>query len=177
VNANIETRSIYMKETETQARLRREVELFLYADAALLDSWRLEEWTNTLCEDVRYLVPSTDSPDSDYREALFFVSDDYLTLKSRVSQLMGRTAWVENPLSRTRRLIANVLVTDVVGDAIFVAANFAIWRFHQGSSDVYVGRYEHILVRASDGGLRFKCRKAILDMETLRPHGRLSIIL
>lgn len=164
-------------ETAELAALRQEVEFFLYNEAALLDAWRLEEWTACLREDVRYLVPSTDSPDSDYRNALFLVSDDYLTLMSRVSQLKGRTAWVENPLSRTRRLVSNVRISNVDGEVITVAANFAIWRFHQGASDVYVGRYDHKLVREPSGELRFMVRKAILDMETLRPHGRLSIIL
>lgn len=174
---NVTAKHDHQTGTADLAQLRQEVELFLYEEAALLDAWRLEEWTECLREDVRYLVPSTDRPDSDYRNALFLVSDDYLTLKSRVSQLKGRTAWVENPLSRTRRLVSNVLITDVDGDVISATANFAIWRFHQGACDVYVGRYDHTLVREPDGKLRFRVRKAILDMETLRPHGRLSIIL
>ena len=156
--------------------LRQEIESFLFYDAQLLDEWRLEEWSNHLNEEVRYLVPPMDRPDVDYHDSLYLISDDYLTLKSRISQLMGRNAWVENPLSRTRRLITNIQAVDAGNDEIHVKANFSIWRFHQDLSFAYVGHYEHVLVR-QDGGLKFKVRKSILDMETLRPHGRISIIL
>jgi p-cumate 2,3-dioxygenase subunit beta len=156
--------------------LRQEIESFLFHDARLLDEWRLEEWAQSISSDARYLVPSLDSPDANYEDSLYLISDDYLTLMSRVSQFMGRTAWVENPRSRTRRLITNVEAVDVGGNEIHVRANFAIWRFHQDLTLTYVGRYEHVLTRVGDS-LKFKLRKSILDMETLRPHGRLSIIL
>jgi hypothetical protein len=39
-----------------------------------------------------------------------------------------------------------------------------------------VGRYRYVLARV-EGLLRIRERRAILDMETLRPHGKLSFIL
>ena len=36
---------------------RAEIEAFLFEEAALLDSWRLDDWLGLLTEDVRYLVP------------------------------------------------------------------------------------------------------------------------
>jgi len=42
--------------------------------------------------------------------------------------------------------------------------------------DTYVGRYEYTLVQR-DGRLKIRARKAILDLEALRPHGKVSIIL
>ena len=42
--------------------------------------------------------------------------------------------------------------------------------------DTYVGRYEYTLV-LQDGTLKIHKRKAILDLESLRPHGKVSIIL
>jgi p-cumate 2,3-dioxygenase beta subunit len=57
-----------------------------------------------------------------------------------------------------------------------VTANFAVWRFQLDQTDTYVGRYVHVLVRGASG-LLFKERRAILDLETLRPHGKLSFIL
>lgn len=166
------------QESPEQLALRNEVEAFLHHDAALLDAWELEEWAEFLSPDARYMVPSLDSPQGDYKSTLFLISDDYLTLKSRISQLKGRTAWVENPLSRTRRLITNIRAQQLDDGEIAVTANFAIWRFHLGNTDTYVGRYEHRLVRdEASGEFRIKIRKSILDLETLRPHGRLSIIL
>ena len=48
--------------------------------------------------------------------------------------------------------------------------------FNTEATDVYVGRYVNVLVRAGVG-LRFRERRVVLDLETLRPHGKLSFIL
>lgn len=154
----------------------QEVQRFLVREARLLDEWKLTEWFGLMCPESRYLVPSLDSPESEPETALFLVADNYAMLKSRVEQLLGRTAWAENPRSRTRRLIANVDILNISGDVAKVAANFAVWRFQGGNTDVYVGRYVHLICRVGDE-LRFRERRAILDLETLRPHGKLSFIL
>jgi p-cumate 2,3-dioxygenase beta subunit len=155
---------------------RSEVEDLLFHEAGLLDEWQLEEWLGLLSDDVRYLVPSLDSPDSDPSKALFMVADDRKRLESRVGQLLSKTAWAENPRSRTRRLITNVRLIDSDGQEALSTANFAVWRFHGGQTDVYVGRYLYRLKRG-ERGLLIHERKIVLDLETLRPHGKLSFIL
>jgi len=157
-------------------RDRGEIERFLVDEAALLDEWRLEEWLALFTEDGRYLVPSLDLPDSDHRTALFLIADDRRNLVSRVRQLLGRTTWAENPRSRTRRLMTNFRILEAGADSVTATANFAVWRFQHEATDVYVGRYVNILVRGP-AGLMFRERRAILDLETLRPHGKLSFIL
>ena len=154
-----------------------EVEHFLIEEAAMLDEWRLTEWLALMTDDARYLVPSLDSPESDHRTALFLISDDMTTLRSRVGQLLGRSAWAENPRSRTRRLVTNFRILEANATEVKVTANFAVWRFQLNQTDTYVGRYIHTLVRGPAGGLLFRERRAVLDLETLRPHGKLSIIL
>ena len=153
-----------------------EIERFLIDEAALLDEWRLEEWLTLMAPDARYLVPPLDAPDSDHHDTLFLIADDRRTLASRVRQLLSGTTWAENPRSRTRRLITNVRLLATDGSEARATANFAVWRFQHEASDVYVGRYLHILVRGPSG-LLFRERRAVLDLETLRPHGKLSFIL
>jgi 3-phenylpropionate/cinnamic acid dioxygenase small subunit len=87
---------------------RQEVEDFLYREAALLDEWRLEEWLEILTDDAIYQVPSTDAPEGDARNTLYIIADDALRIRSRVKQLLGKSAWAENSHSRTRRMITNV---------------------------------------------------------------------
>ncbi len=154
-----------------------EVERLLVEEAAMLDEWRLDDWIRLMTDDAEYLVPSLDSPDSDHRSALFLVADDMPTLRSRAKQLMGKTAWAENPRSRTRRLVTNVRILSQDAEEATITANFAVWRFQYGDTDCYVGRYVHRIVRDASGALRIRERRAILDMETLRPHGKLSFIL
>ena len=89
---------------------------------------------------------------------------------------MGRYAWAENPPSRTRRLVTNVRILREDSDGVEATANFAVHRFRGNVAEAYVGRYVYGLVRR-DGGWKIRRRVAILDLETLRPHGKLSIIL
>jgi p-cumate 2,3-dioxygenase beta subunit len=155
---------------------RESIEDLFYEEAALLDEWRLQEWLDLLTEDATYEVPSTDMPEGDSRTTLFIIADNIERIRSRVHQLLGKSAWAENPPSRTRRLISNVRIREVEGDTIRVTANFVVYRMRFELMDTYVGRYEYTLVRR-DGVLKIRQRRAILDLEALRPHGKVSIIL
>lgn len=157
-------------------RLRLAVEEFLYREALLLDAWRLDEWLALFTPDARYVVPTTDLPEGDPDSDHVFVDDNYRRLQGRVARLNSRRAHREYPISRTRRLVTNVLVTDVRGDEIEATASFAVYRFRAGQVAPYIGRYDYTLV-ATPGGFRIRYRRATLDLETLRDHGAVSIIL
>ena len=161
---------------QLQTITRQTIEDFLYEEAALLDEWRLNEWLELLTEDATYEVPATDAPDGNPLSTLFLVADDKVRIRSRVGQLLGKSAWAENPPSRTRRMISNVRIRGMDAENISVTANFVIYRMRFEQMDTYVGRYEHTLV-PRQGGLKIRARKAILDLEALRPHGKVSIIL
>lgn len=159
-----------------QLLLHREVEALLFDEAALLDEWRLDEWLALFTEDARYVVPSTDTPEGDPRETLTLIDDDIARLRGRVERLNSRHAHREFPWSRTRRLISNVRITEVNGATIHAQASFLVYRIRAGAVDPLIGHYEHALRRV-DGRLRIVHRKAVLDLEALRPHGTVSIIL
>jgi p-cumate 2,3-dioxygenase beta subunit len=161
---------------QLQTVTRQTIEDFLYEEAALLDEWRLDEWLELLTDDATYEVPSTDTPDGDPRTTLSLIADDNTRIRSRVTQLLGKSAWAENPPSRTRRMISNVRVRQGEGETIYVTANFVVYRLRFEQMDTYVGRYEYTLVQR-DGRLKIRARKAILDLEALRPHGKVSFIL
>lgn len=154
---------------------RTEAEDFLYAEADLLDSWRLEEWLDLFSPDAQYWVPSTDQPNGKPDDTLFLIADDMARLRARVKRLLSVHAHAESPHSRTRRMISNVRV-DNAGDEILIRSNFVVYRFRGEAADQYVGHYEHGLV-GRNGALKIRMRKAILDMEALRPVGKVSIIL
>ena len=156
---------------------RAEVEDFLYHEAALLDEWRLDDWLGLLTEDAAYYVPSNDSPDSSHRSALFTIADDINRIRARVKRLKDTEAHAEFPHSRTRRLIANVRITERDGDTLTVAANFNVHRFKRGAPErKYVGRYLYRLV-STPGGLRIRERRALLDQTELGALGAVSFIL
>jgi p-cumate 2,3-dioxygenase beta subunit len=155
---------------------RSEVEEFLYAEAALLDEWRLDEWLALFTDDATYSVPPTDARDAEPDDTLFLVADDRARLASRVEQLSGKNAWSENPQSRTRRMISNVRIRKVEGERVSATSNFVVYRMRSERVATYVGHYEHVLLR-TDGSFRIAQRRAVLDLESLRDVGKVSIIL
>ena len=158
------------------AELRREVEEWLYYETALLDEWRLDEWLLLFTQDGRYIIPATDLPDGDPSRDLLLIQDDRWLLEQRVASLNTRTAHAEYPHSRTRHNVSNVRVVELGDNRYHVSANFVCYRMRSGNTDCYVGHYEHTLERI-DGQLMFVERKTVIDLEALRPHGKVSIIL
>jgi p-cumate 2,3-dioxygenase beta subunit len=156
-------------------RTRMEVEDFLFHEAALLDEWRLDEWVELFADDAHYIVPSTDAPQGTESDSLVLLTDDVFRIRARVTRLNSRRAHREFPWSRTRRIISNVRILEDRGEEVDIAANFAVYRIRK-DLNVYVGRYLYTLVRTGDSFL-IRNRRAELDLETLRPHGTLSIIL
>lgn len=156
---------------------RCEIENLLYVEADLLDSWKLKEWLELFTDDARYLVPSADlSLESDPEKTLFYIFDDRTRLNERVIRLMKKSAHAEYPRSRTRHLVSNVMFEVSDGGEILVRAAFVTYRIKGGFTDTYIGthRYRMVLV---DGQLKIREKRCQLDLENLRPHGRVSIIL
>jgi p-cumate 2,3-dioxygenase beta subunit len=156
---------------------REQVENFLYEEADLLDSWQLNEWL-ALFDQERgsFYMPATDSPSSVHTEALFLIADDITRLRSRVAQLLSGIAWAENPQSRTNHIISNVRITGTEGDALLVKANFVVFRMRFQNIDPYIGKYHYKLL-PRDGTFKILERRVILDLEALRPHGKVSFIV
>jgi p-cumate 2,3-dioxygenase beta subunit len=158
-------------------RLSRAVERFLYAEADLLDRWQLHEWLELFPAAGRYLVPATDKPDGEPDRDLFLIQDDRFLLEQRVDSLLKRSAHAEYPHSRTRRLVTNIAAQARPGGEVDVTANFAVFRIRNATTDTYVGQYRHVLEPGPDETFRFLIRKAVLDLDALRPLGKISIIL
>ena len=161
---------------DARASLRPAVEDFLFHEAALLDEWRLDDWLALLTPDARYIVPTADLPEGDPAHDLVYIDDDYTRLQGRVMRLKSRHAHREYPWSRTRRLITNVRVTEIIGDEVSVSASFVVYRFRDRQVAPYVGHYEYTLVRDGDD-FKIRYRRAVLDQESLSEHGSVSIIL
>lgn len=156
---------------------RHEIEDFLFSEAALLDDWKLEEWLALFTEDARYLVPSTDLPqDAPPEGNLFYIADDHFRVSERVKRLMKKTAFSEQPRSKTRHLVSNVRLLSQSADQCVATAAFITSRAKSGNVDLYVGSSEYTIVRR-EGALRIRSKRCTLDMDALRPHGRISILL
>ena len=135
--------------------LEREVEKFIVEEAVMLDEWRLDDWLALFTEDARYMVPATDMPTADPKETLALINDDVARLRGRVERLK---------------------IKEIIGEEILANASFLVYRIRSGQVDPLIGSYGYTLRRV-DGALKIAARRAVLDLEALRPHGTLSIIL
>lgn len=155
---------------------RSDAEDFLIQEAALLDSWKLMEWAELFTDDGEYLVPATDDPEGKAGKSLFLIYDDRHRLGERAKRLLKPTAHAEFPHSRTRHMISNVVTAEDSNGTIPVTCNFVVFRSRMEVTNIYPGHAEYLLVQ-DDQGLRIRSKKAVLDVDALRPHGKISIIL
>lgn len=157
--------------------LRLRVEDLLFREADLLDRWLLDDWLALYTDDASYFVPSSDvdgdtaNPDT----SLFYVMDDRMRMRERVIRLGKIGAHSEWPRSKVRHLVSNTRV-ERAGELIRSRSSFVVWRSKDVTTDAFVGHYLHEIVE-HDGALRIAKKTCVLDMEALRPHARISIIL
>jgi p-cumate 2,3-dioxygenase beta subunit len=159
--------------------LRLEVEDFLYREAALLDDWKLKEWLQLFAPQTRYEIAPTGDPDAhslDAAEALFLVADDRERLEQRVIRLMKPSAHAEYPHSRVRHIYSNVRVRRVDDQDIEASANFVTFRTKRNFTATYMGSHAYRLVRNGDDFL-ITLKRSILDLDSLVPQGKVSLIL
>jgi len=159
------------------------LEQFLYAEAALLDSWRLDEWLTLMHPGVRYRVPAFGWEQGSAAETLQLINDDLKLLSGRVTRLKSKHAHAESPKSRTRRLISNVRAEHGVrdeGPVLVVHSNFHLLRNRLGRLDNFVGCYRHTLLVSAgvtEPGYLVLERLAVLDHDLVEVGGAVSILL
>ena len=74
------------------------------------------------------------------------------------------------------RMISNVRVLAATPSGVRVGAKFITFRSKNGTTDSYFGHHLYELRPTSDG-MRIGSKRSVIDSDTLRPQGRVSIIL
>jgi len=152
-----------------------EILSFLYHEALLLDRCQYEEWVGLLAEDLRYEVPVRQSQMLDkgtgFSRDIGYFSENHATLTMRVKRLQTDMAWAEQPNTRTRRIVGNVLVDSgdaegeyLVTSAVIIARSRLDLRF-----DFLTGERVDVLRRTA-AGLRIAKRTFFLDEAVLHMH-------
>lgn len=89
---------------------------FLIDEAELLDTLKLAEWSELLAPDIEYNVPQrltrpVRQQDGTTIRTVQHMHDNLNSLMQRVRRITDtRSAWGEDPPSRTRRMVSNVRV-------------------------------------------------------------------
>src|SRR3546814_4753335 len=85
---------------------------------------RFDAWEALLALDLSYRVPlrvtrSTTGQARSVDCVMMHFDDDHALIKGRIGRLVTRSAWAEDPPSRTRRLVTNVRVETTANDREF----------------------------------------------------------
>lgn len=156
---------------------RAEIEDLLFLEAELLDDWKLPEWLALFTNDATYEVPATDlPPDANSNETLFLIADDHPRLVERVKRLMSKSAHAEFPRSKTRHLVSNVRILAQDDETVTASAAFVTFRTKGGHTDTFMGSHRYRLRKEGDS-LLIRAKTIRLDLDGLRPQGRVSILL
>ncbi len=154
--------------------LYEEVSLFLYHEASLLDSKQFDKWLDILDENVVYRMPVRVTRESDDKKSsivdeMSYFEEDKQSLKTRVERLKTTSAWAENPPSRTRHLVTNILVEPgSTVDELQVNSCFLLLRNRNDnpSSDLVFGERQDVLKKV-DNEWRIAHRTIYLDQSVL----------
>jgi 3-phenylpropionate/cinnamic acid dioxygenase small subunit len=144
-----------------------DVEQLLYREAHLLDSGRFQEWLELLAPDLRYWAPvraevhrAQERENEASRLPLF--DETKASLALRISRLDTGLAWVENPATRTRRFVTNVVVEEEAGGLVHVRSNLMLFRSRSFADEtILVGCREDKWSRSDAWLLRE--RKILID--------------
>ena len=123
------------------------VEEFLYHEARLLDTGRLEEWLALFTVDATYWVP-LERDQKDPYETSSIIHDDRTLLELRVKQARHPRAHARQPLARTVHQVSNILVEETKGE-IKVTSTLQLIEFRNEKQRVYAALVEHRLRRES----------------------------
>jgi benzoate/toluate 1,2-dioxygenase beta subunit len=136
-----------------------QVRQFLYYEAQLMDEHRYDEWLALWAEGALYWVPSNRDVIDPKRE-ISLVYDDAVRLKLRIARLKSGFAHSQEPKSRMRRLISNVVVEEAEGEVV-ASSNFLLAELRRGKQDLFAGRTTHRL-RPHDGSFKMTSKKVLL---------------
>lgn len=165
---------VFRSEVLAQMLVQFEVDQFYTREAALLDDRQFSAWVQLFTDDTHYFMPirrtrSRREMDREFTKPgeMAFFDDSKPVLESRVNKLLSGTAWAEDPPSRTRHLVTNVLVAEDRGEELDVRSNFILYRTRLKSEETTWIGSRHDTLRRTVEGLRIAKRHIFLEQTVL----------
>jgi 3-phenylpropionate/cinnamic acid dioxygenase small subunit len=152
----------------------REIELFLFREARLLDEGKMEDWLELFSSECLYWIPITPGGGNPLKE-VSTAFDDRRRLEDRIYRLKTGYAWSQIPTSRTIRLLSNIEVWDVGEDQVRVRVNFMLTEFRTGRQKLYSG-WSGYRLKKVEGEWKIVVRQVNL-IDSDQGHENLTFIL
>ena len=161
---------------ETVARMEfwHELMEFYIREAWMLDERRFREWLGLFTENVFYFMPrglnvhrhKTDRELSAVGDLAIF-EDDKTYLRMRVDRLETGMAWGEDPPSRTRHLVGNLVPEPQPDGQVKARTAFILYRSHHETEENIFAGYRDDVLRRVDESWRIARRTIVLDSNVI----------
>jgi 3-phenylpropionate/cinnamic acid dioxygenase small subunit len=145
----------------------------LYDEAAALDERRFDDWAEMLAEDLIYTAPlrvtrTGPHKDRDVMRTMFHFDDDYQSIMGRLGRL-GKSAWAEDPPSRTRRFVTNMRVGETDDAEVYEVVSYLYLERSRFDDPVneHTSCERRDLWRLVNGTYKLARREIILDQSVL----------
>lgn len=143
---------------------------YLYDEAELLDELKLNEWFESFTEDLVYQAPvkitRTRADRGKRGRTMMHLFENIESMKLRIFRIEDtRVAWSEEPRSRTRRLVTNVVVHNTEKENEYEVTSYFLVtrnRFEQSDYQLMSGKRSDRF-RLIDG--KFKLARRIIDLD------------
>jgi 3-phenylpropionate/cinnamic acid dioxygenase small subunit len=147
---------------------------FYIHEAWLLDERRFKEWLDLFTEDVLYFMPRRKNVlrREAHREVtplgdLSLIEDDRRYLEMRVARLDTGMAWGEDPPSRTRHLIGNLVAEPLDSGEVKAKTAFLVYRSHLETDHQFLAGSREDVLRRVNGAWKIARRTILLDANVL----------
>ena len=151
-----------------------ELTQFYIREAWLLDERKFQEWLGLFTEDVLYFMPRRKNVPrrESHREVtplgdLALIEDDKRYLEMRVARLETGMAWAEDPPSRTRHLVGNLVAEPLDGGDVHAKTAFLVYRSHLETDQQLLAGSRDDVLRRVDGAWKVAKRTIVLDANVL----------
>jgi len=147
---------------------------FYIREAWLLDERKLKEWLELFTDDILYFMPRRKNVlrREAHREVtplgdLSLIEDDRTYLEMRVARLDSGMAWAEEPPSRTRHLIGNLVAEPLGRGEVAAKTAFLVYRSHLETDHQLLSGSREDVLRRVNGGWKVAKRTILLDANVL----------
>lgn len=145
----------------------------LYDEAAALDERRFDDWVAFLAEDLIYTAPlrltrNGPNKDRDVVRTMKHFDENYGSILMRTGRL-SKSAWAEDPPSRTRRFVTNVRIAESERSGEYEVVSYLFVersRFDNPENETLTAERRDVW-RLVDGNYKLSVREIIVDQSTL----------
>jgi benzoate/toluate 1,2-dioxygenase beta subunit len=144
----------------------REIELFVFKEARLLDEGEFEAWLDLYAPQGIYWMPSKPGQ-TDPLNVASIIYEDHAILAIRVQRLLEARALVLTPMPRTVHMVSNIEVLNGKADSqeFEVGSAFLCTEIQGERHRIYTGRQVHHIARGGDSFRIRRKRVALMNCD------------